>query len=173
MPSARTAEQAAQKILNTVHGDGIRLPVDPVTVARSLGANVWSTQLPNNVSGVFVRTRHGEAEIFVNARNAATRQRLTAAHCLGHAIMGDLEPTFRALDSTWGCDVDAHEETRAERFAAALLMPTDLVHAYSASRDEFGLALLFGVPLDAVRQRLADLGVEPPERSDNDEETPE
>lgn len=104
-------------------------------------------------------------EAFINSEHAPVRQRFTTAHELGHLIRHNQRhspgtPLYYKRDSLSACGSD-DEEVYANQFAAALLMPAELVCAYAESHDEFGLARLFGVSLDAMRHRLNNLQIEP------------
>src|ERR1700744_287106 len=64
----------------------ITLPVDPFSISRRLGIEVWADdELPSDVSGVL---RKGEdyknPEIFLNDEDPHDRRRFTCAHALGH-----------------------------------------------------------------------------------------
>lgn len=119
---------------------------------------------------VFVAGKVGRA--FVNADDVLARRRFTAAHELGHAVL------HRARMGRFRKDVsiseDAYDpdelEREANRFAAELLMPAEVVVARRAElRLEYGccprgvlvyrLAAELLVSREAMRYRLADLEV--------------
>lgn len=160
----RTAEQSATDVLASVYDHPAALPIDPVVIARSLGVNVWQSALPNAVSGIITRTAEGgDVEAFINSEHAPVRQRFTTAHEIGHLIRHDTihepgAPFYYKRDALSACGV-YEDEIYANQFAAALLMPEDQVRIYARSHDEFGLARLFGVSLDAMRHRLTNLRV--------------
>lgn len=90
--------------------------------------------------------------IVVNAQEWGERQRFTLAHELGHLLM------------SVGAGVDA--EKAAHRFAGALLMPAEALHAQigrrrrSMSRGELlELKKLFGVSVQALTYRCRDLEI--------------
>jgi len=109
---------------------------------------------------------------FINAdhESPVARRRYTAAHELGHAIlhrerMGRFRVDVKITEDEEG---DDHLECEANRFAAALLMPADVV---AARADElrrkhgccprgvlaYRLAAELLVSREAMRYRLADL----------------
>jgi len=108
-------------------------PTDVLGAARALGLEVYATRLPSGVSGMISKdssfgTRTGFV-IFVDEQESPVRQRFTAAHEIGHYIHhreligSKLEDNYmlRAEGlSNW-------QEAEANRFAADLLMPRDLI----------------------------------------------
>jgi Zn-dependent peptidase ImmA (M78 family) len=163
------AELAALSVLESFAGGRpLQPPVDPVVIARGLGINVWSTQLANNVSGELVKLAddpNADVNMYLNSEHAPVRQRFTCAHELGHyyrvlrAHPGlGLKFLFRRDDlSSCGTDLD---EVFANQFAAALLMPEDVVRAaYSATPDAVELAAQFDVSVQAMGNRLVNLGL--------------
>lgn len=157
----------AREVLASIYGSSlqtVRLPIDPVQVARALGVNVWQAQMPNEVSGIISRLDDGgDVEVFLNSEHAPVRQRFTTAHELGHfvrhrQVYGNDAPMYYKRDLLASCGTDA-DEIFANQFAAELLMPDELVRLYARSEDEFGLSRRFGVSLAAMGHRLSNLAV--------------
>src|SRR3712207_456454 len=121
-------------------------------------------------SGVLVRDGQ-RTVIGVNRLQPATRQRFTAAHELGHALLHDgaevhhdeaFKVNLRSSRSALGTDPI---EVEANRFAACLLMPAAFIEA---DPDAFlvdvedpaavaSLAKRYGVSSHAMALRLASL----------------
>lgn len=163
------AEAAAQSVLESyAAGQPLTAPIDPVKIARSLGINVWSAKLDNNVSGELVKLApdtNADLDMYLNADHAPVRQRFTCAHELGHyyrVLLShpnlDLTFLFRRDDlSSCGTDRD---EIYANQFAAALLMPEELVTViHRALPDPVELAAQFNVSPQAMSNRLATLNL--------------
>ncbi len=164
-------ERDAQEILTTVwapEGAGFALPVDPVAIAQRLGIQVWVAPLDSGVSGTLTKhAGYSDPEITLNARDSRNRQRFTCAHELGHYV----KRTATSDDTDWEY-VDRRdsltsrgtepEEVYANQFAAALLMPADLVREYHKMYEHSpatpaALAYDFGVSADAMNFRLDNL----------------
>lgn len=164
MRSAQEAEQDARTVLLNYWADpsgALPAPVDPVRIARSMGLDVFAATMERDVSGVLFK-QHGVPTIHVNALDAPVRQRFTCAHEIGHyylhLIEGDEEYGYvdeRGMLSTQGIDAG---EIYANRFAAALLMPPELLDRVGR-RNPVRAASLLGVSLAAMTHRLATPGV--------------
>ncbi len=145
------------------------VPVDEV--ARYLGIQVDEAELGEECSGMLVRDEES-AVIGVNVNHHEHRKRFTIAHEIAHFMLHggeayiDKPPhiDFRAADSGSGTQ---QEETEANQFAAALLMPADQVRAavaeqpFDPTRDDElpNLARRFKVSPQAMTTRLIHLGL--------------
>ncbi|MFC7048598.1 ImmA/IrrE family metallo-endopeptidase [Emcibacter nanhaiensis] len=115
-----------------------RYPVDVNGLARALGIEVNYAYLGKDVSGMIERTNTGSYRITVNENDPRTRQRFTIAHELGHFIyhkdkMGEGIDDDRMYRSTnvgkyHNTNIGPREETQANKFAASLLMPMDIIN---------------------------------------------
>jgi Zn-dependent peptidase ImmA (M78 family) len=149
-----------------------RRPVPVDQIARQLGIRL--AYLPFDSEGEelsgFYQRRGADQIIGVNSSQARVRQRFTAAHELGHARLqqGDgihIDQAFMLRDARSGEASDPHE-IAANAFAAELLMPEEeVVAALVGGRFDItddsgvrGLARQFGVSLQSVTYRLANLG---------------
>lgn len=144
-------------------GDGDDLPPEPDDLAAwieaKLGVDVCMTALPAGLDGLALTSSRLRLAL-VTTSVAATRQRFTIAHELCHLACGD--------DSELTVDEDLFgrhtpEETRANSFAAAFLMPADAIHAATETRhvdEDLVVALLgrFRVSLDALAFRMHNVG---------------
>ena len=145
------------------------VPVDEV--ARHLGIQVDEADLGEECSGMLVR-EEDYAVIGVNVNHHEHRKRFTIAHEIAHYMLhgGEayidrpLHIDLRAADAGSGTQ---QEETEANQFAAALLMPADQVRAAVAEQpfdpaqdDELpNLAQRFKVSPQAMTTRLIHLGL--------------
>jgi len=143
----------------------VDFPVDPVAIAKRMGAEVLRAKLDEDVSGLLVKEPEAEAAtIYLNADDHERRQRFTCAHELGHlARRGDTRNErigyvdSRDLESRTGKNP---EEVWANQFAAELLMPTAAVRALWAQGESASrLARVFGVSVAAAEIRLGSLGL--------------
>lgn len=145
-------------------------PVNIATLAENLGANVIYEDLEDDVSGFLLRER-GESTIAVNSKHHSNRQRFTLAHECGHLFLHadkgdrlwvDKALFFRDASSSSG---EHKAEVEANQFAAALLMPKDLINEAVGNADEISefdvvrLAFQFGVSEKAMTVRLISLGL--------------
>lgn len=137
------------------------LPVDPVQIARNLGADVFVSALEPDVSGVLVKQGGGTPTIYLNINDAPVRQRFSCAHEVGHFWRRRLaENNFGYVDrrNTLSSTGTNAEEVYANQFAAELLMPADLVRDYAGQGyPAEHLAPIFHVSLDAMRIRFSTL----------------
>lgn len=122
---------AAERVLTVI---GVsQPPVLPHLVAERLAVPVYDWDFPDEISGVYACIE-GVACIGVNEHHPHVRQRFTIAHELGHHIYStdeDLFIDFAAAD-TLGWAEDGRQrgaETKANQFAADLLMPRAWVRA--------------------------------------------
>jgi Zn-dependent peptidase ImmA (M78 family) len=159
-------------------------PVQIEQIAKRY-AHVVLEDLPPDVSGMLVplaadTSKHPWA-IIVNETNAKVRQRFTIAHELGHLLLhryttphadAGYKVRFRDQASSTG---SVGEEIEANQFAAALLMPEELILSYlakvgfdyaSAETDETAvieklaaIANKFKVSIQSLSFRIANLAV--------------
>jgi uncharacterized protein DUF955 len=152
----------------------LRVPVPVEKVARRLHLRVEPAILGEDVSGILVLGK-GTGTIGYNEAQSPVRQRFTIAHEIGHYVLHQDDARLfidkqyiyhRDGSSSTG---DDRREVEANRFAAALLMPEELLLAEVANLeldlgDELGfvaLAKRFEVSALAMSHRLANLGVIP------------
>jgi Zn-dependent peptidase ImmA (M78 family) len=172
MATRRTAEAEAERVLRETGRAG-EVPTDIEAVAEHLGARVIRERLDRDVSGLLLRDGDS-VMIGVNDLHAARRQRFTVAHEVAHLVLHKGRPlvldrvrlNFR--DATSSAATDA-EEIEANQFAAAILMPADLVinEARRLLKDPSEtdasivplLAQGFDVSDQAMEYRLINLGL--------------
>lgn len=147
-------------------------PVPIERLAAEVGAQIVEERMDRRMSGLLYREAH-RVLIGVNEAHPPVRQRFTIAHELGHLVLHPgrqvvLDERVNFRDETSSLAVD-REEIQANAFAAALLMPADLVleecHRASVSgglaRAGFvaDLAVIFDVSTEAMGHRLTNLGI--------------
>jgi Zn-dependent peptidase ImmA (M78 family) len=165
--AASNPETTAADIVTTVwtHGDDPALPVDPSYIAGKLGVKVFTAGLDDQISGMLVKRPAQDPEIYLNATDSTNRQRFTCAHELGHYVMRTSTETlgdsweFIDLRDPLSADGTKPDEIWANKFAAALLMPADLVKKMAKDHNVASLAYEFGVSTDAMGFRLQNLGL--------------
>lgn len=141
-------------------------PVDPITIAKSLGVQVLDTSLPENVSGALIKEAGKDPVIALHASDHNNRKRFTCAHELGHYVSrvesNRLETQYGYVDyrgeaAAKGTDP---EEVFANQFAANLLMPENIVKTQRKKyTSHLQLAQYFGVSPEAIKHRLNALGL--------------
>lgn len=170
---ARRADLAAARLL-AEHGV-IQPPVDVEALAMASGvAVVHRPFVDGDVSGMLFR---GETKdiIGVNSSHSVQRQRFTIAHELGHRALHpgrelilDVPVRINFRDKTSSAATD-REEIEANAYAAALLMPEQMIRDRLDSlpaaerRDPdttaTSLATIFQVSVAALGFRLINLGL--------------
>jgi Zn-dependent peptidase ImmA (M78 family) len=174
------AERAAQEILDEQKIR--RPPIDVERIAAGLNISVVYEPLASDTSAVLIREPDGSQHIGVNALHSATRRRFSVAHELGHARLHFRGQTTRETEAVFDRPLEmmfrdgtASEgsnrlEIDANAFAAALLMPADMIKSelrrvlqdtpeirIDSATDT--LAHQFGVSAQAMRFRLVNLGL--------------
>ncbi len=148
-----------------------KAPVKVLELAGKLKIDVTYEDLDDEISGVLVFADNGNVGMGLNDFHHSNRQRFTIAHELGHFVLHrtqknlfiDASPTYyRDQKSTKGND---DVEIQANAFAAALLMPKELIHQtlkdnkldYLDEYDISKLANIFQVSEQALTIRLVRL----------------
>ena len=137
-------------------------------VANRNGIEVRAAKFSTpDISGV-LRVKDGIHQILVNPNHSPQRQRFTIAHELGHFLLNhqddpdfvdsDADVLYRGVSDSPELEFDRRMEIQANMFAAALLMPDDLIFAAIRNvRSTFDLAKLFAVSPQAMEVRLREL----------------
>lgn len=141
-------------------------------LASRLDITVLRKDLDEEVSGFLIH-KDGRTTIAVNVNHVGKRQRFTIAHEIGHfrqhieigknELFVDKVKFFRNEASS---DGEHQKEIEANKFAAALLMPRELVHKEISLLDNetslddqiISLADKFEVSRPAMGFRLVNLG---------------
>lgn len=132
-------------------------PIDVHAVAAHLGLVVEEAWLGLRVSALLVPDTLAPC-ILVNVDEPRVRQRFSSAHEIYHHLAQDgvlvsRRPRVDLVHPPW-------VERAADRFAAELLMPTDLLPGdVLRLRDLAALAGLYEVSPPAMNRRVAELGL--------------
>jgi Zn-dependent peptidase ImmA (M78 family) len=114
---------------------------------------------------MLVKRAGRDPEIYVNGNDSKNRRRFTCAHELGHYVMrtsvGELNEEWEFIDLRDPISAEGNkpDEIWANKFAAALLMPRELVEKLHGDLNLATLAYEFGVSTDAMGFRLDSLGL--------------
>lgn len=165
--SIATLRPIAAKLLKAADVTGPPVPV--AAIAKALGATVRYAPFQGELAGMLIRDdADGGAVIGVNSLHHSNRQRFTIAHECGHLRLHTgrrtyVDRSFRInrRDEVSSQATDA-EEIEANRFAAELLMPYEMIKedlmAYQPDiedEDELReLADRYGVSLQALTLRI-------------------
>lgn len=111
-------------------------PVPVENVANTLGLKIQRSPLPDNLSGLLVRTKNFKRPVIgVNSTHATVRQRFTIAHEIAHFILHEGEEIhvdrniFIKFRNSASSTAEKPEEIVANGFAAELLMPKSFLEA--------------------------------------------
>lgn len=152
-------EDIAETVLEEALDGERKLPIDIKEVVSKQGLTLQIGKFENkDVIGAYDRQAK---TIFVSETEQYQRTAFTIAHELGHYILHSDRPseTFYRTDSYLQDLQDKDEETEANCFAAAILMPKDKVTHFSVWFDKEKLAELFGVSPIAMGYRLKNMGL--------------
>ncbi len=151
--------------IDTIRKFQITAPVDVIGLANELGLKVWSSKsLSDKISGKLFKDEKlagpsGYA-ILVNGTHVEGRRRFTIAHEIAHFLLhrkdvgeGIVEDTF------YRSNLSSAQETEANKLAAEILMPYDLIKSVRekkniSSQDAATLASEFNVSEVAMKIRL-------------------
>lgn len=170
MPLNRSAIEEKAKNILLEHGLFI-VPVNPVVLANKLGVKVYNAKFSDETLAAMVARRGDDITILLEESDPPYRKRFSIAHELGHHflhLVSDGEIVDKSIDLFRDSvsvgdviDEERRKEIEANQFAAALLMPVDLVREKWSSTKSMGeMAKLFNVSEAAMGFRLASLGLE-------------
>lgn len=142
-----------------------KIPVDMEGIIAELGLKLaLDPALPSSIAGKLIRdpTARAGFRIVVNASDNPRRRRFTMAHEIAHYLLHrDLLNEDVVDDALYRSSALSDEyERQADRFAAQILLPAEMVKsAYKSLKDLGRLAMLFDVSDAALRIRLKELGL--------------
>jgi len=123
-------------------------PIQPDKIAESLGLEIVYKKFSDGVSGALILKQDSKPIIVVNEDHSPVRKRFTIAHELGHFILKHGRDglfidkkehfIFRNELSATG---EERQEVEANAFAAALLMPEEMVKREMAKLSSIGFDL--------------------------------
>ncbi len=166
MSMTRNANPRAQAAEVIKQFGAISLPVPVLRLAKFLGAEVRSSPLDMELSGmIFIKS--GKPIIGVNTLHHAHRQRFTVGHEIGHLVMHrglieqevHVDKSFPVLMRDASSATGAHKiEIQANQFAAEILMPEnhlrELLEAQPFDIDDEGPLDLWAAKFRVSRQAL-------------------
>ena len=133
MRRARTAKILRQEANRLIEEYGIKKPPVPVDhIAEALGASLRYSPFDGELAGMLIRNDQGTV-IGVNSLHHINRQRFTIAHECGHLLLHKgkdvhIDRSFRVnRRDAVSSQANDPEEIEANRFAAELLMPYDMI----------------------------------------------
>lgn len=137
-------------------------PVQTVTLARALGLEVYHVKGWNDdLSGLIRRDpdKGGKSgfAIFVNGDHHRNRRRFTTAHEIAHFVLHEDQIGDGIVDDVlYRSTLSSRQEAEANRLAADILMPWDLLNAEidRGTTDVRKLARMFEVSQSAMAIRL-------------------
>jgi Zn-dependent peptidase ImmA (M78 family) len=142
-------------------------PVDVFGLIRALGIRLHmepTDGTDDDLDGMYLR-RRGHSFIYINTGKWPRRQRMTAAHELGHHYLLPEEQTEADIAEVLSADDEAVEEREAYTFARELLMPRTWLESRCRDlplRDAIRMVVdQFDVSPEAAAVRLARLDLVP------------
>ena len=136
-------------------------PVNVVALATAFGLKVYHDDLAEGISGKIIKdAAHGGPSgysIVINSNESANRRRFTIAHEIGHYLLHrDRIGDGLVDDALYRSGLSSFDEVRANRLAADILMPFDLIEQAikSGTKNVQDLAALFRVSPQAMSVRL-------------------
>jgi Zn-dependent peptidase ImmA (M78 family) len=156
-------ELRAEEVLKSLNIRTLPIPVEEIASRHQIKIS----RAPNNeLSGMLIR-KNGRALIGVNDNEHPVRQRFTIAHELGHFFLHPNKDAFIDYRDNKEEIMRTPREKQANMFAAALLMPRQmllkdfrpLVRGGFSEFELQALARKYGVSEDAMRYRLMNLNL--------------
>lgn len=136
-------------------------PVNVVGIAAAFGLKVYHDDLESGISGKIIKDpEHGGQSgysIVINNNEPINRRRFTIAHEIGHYLLHrDRIGDGLVDDALYRSGLTTFEEVRANRLAADILMPFDLIEKSikQGAKTVQELAALFRVSAQAMSVRL-------------------
>ncbi len=165
-------EDKANELLKSLEINELPIPID--RIADLLNVQVLSYDLGEGVSGVLV-VNNNVGTIGLNPNHSNVRKRFTIAHELGHFLLHNKTKDSLFVDKEYKVHFRNHasssgeikNEQEANAFAAALLMPKDMlveiIDNYIIDIEDEStinnLADIFGVSPMAMTYRLINLNL--------------
>lgn len=150
----------ASQILNQVWNNSI--PVDPILIARKMGANVYSSKSIGYEGDFFLHK--GKPTIVYRPSSSSFHDRFVIAHELGHFVFAHSSKKRGTCDTLANFVLENSNpaEREANRFAVELLMPESVVYFAVCEAGLItvkDLADYFDVSTRSVRIRLKTIGL--------------
>lgn len=144
--------------------------IDIVEIANSLGIKVFETREIEQPSFIAYDPETKCYQIYLNERDAGTRQRFSIAHEIAHFLLHkDKIVSFGTVGRLCDCSLSLKEEKIADNLAGRILMPKKNIKEYMAQNgfsvnDKIDKQMVqkvakeFEVSLIAATLRLRELG---------------
>lgn len=133
-----------------------------ILIARRLGLSVYDVAFENNSISGYIEIDEDipqNNKICVNKSHCDERKRFTIAHEIGHYVLDHLNSDckrYRRVDYDNGDNTA--QESQANKFAAILLMPKDMVkEIWIKFHDIQIVAATFGVSVESASYRINNL----------------
>lgn len=159
-------------VVDVIEENSLSAPVNIEGMIRGVGVALdKKADLTEGIAGEISMLSDGDYKISVNKNDHYYRQRFTMAHELGHFIFHreligdgvDDNKMYRSVEegNFYNTKVKKIHETEANRFAAVVLMPKELLLKSweDGEKDIPTLAKEFQVSQSAMEIRLKNLGV--------------
>ena len=137
-----------------------RAPVPVEKLAALLRAEIVFQPFSGEISGIVYRNKDGSAVIGVNSSHLIQRQRFTIAHEIGHLLLHadenlhvDKNFPIGLRNENSGKSINENE-IEANQFAAALLMPRELIA--EDIKPFIGKDVLFAISKLAKKYRVSE-----------------
>ena len=137
MPITRLYNKAEHQAYKLLEDFNICKPAVPIEkIAMRLGVSLVPYDLGNEVSGMLLLDDEHNGIISYNDKDNRNRQRFTIAHELGHYMLHrkserlfiDKDFIVKYRSNKQYDSVEMQQEQQANAFAAAILMPANLIH---------------------------------------------
>lgn len=167
----QNAENKAAKLLKEL--DISIVPIDLKMIAEHYGIRISEAPNDDHLSGLLLKS-NGKTIIGVNSLHHKNRKRFTIAHELGHYCLHQSDTFVDKIDDLELLKFrhdslpQTEEEREANTFAAALLMPADiLTEHFNRLKDVVNdleellnlLSKKYEVSIEAMRYRLLNLNL--------------
>jgi Zn-dependent peptidase ImmA (M78 family) len=173
--SYRRRAEVERQAVDVLRQHGLySLPIDPVLLANKLGIKVNNAKFADESIASLIAKRGTISRILVEQSDLPYRKRFSIAHELGHhflhlhadgEIVSKRADMFRQREPTdEPISADRRREIEANWFAAALLMPAELVRAEWMKKPSIThMAHAFNVSEEAMGYRVDTLDLWGPE----------
>ncbi|MBI3322544.1 MAG: ImmA/IrrE family metallo-endopeptidase [Candidatus Omnitrophica bacterium] len=161
-PDLDTAKTAAEKILNENYV--VSPPVHVEEICRNYGLSVATTDFGEQHANLVGFIDREKRMIVLNRSDPVGLRVFTAAHALGHWVLHREklmeEPDRYAVlrRAPIGQLNEDPVESEANCFAAALLVPSELLKPHRHEKNQEKLADIFNVSTEVIGYRLKDVG---------------
>jgi Zn-dependent peptidase ImmA (M78 family) len=128
--SSREWSSLSSEIKDTITSHQLEVPVRISSLAKALGVEVKAATLPAGISGEIRpnKPRGNHYVVRINRHDPSRRQRFTAAHEIAHFLLHINEIGAGISDDVlYRSSLSDRREAEANRLAADILMPEDLV----------------------------------------------